>query len=296
VRVLYIIGCGRSGSTLLDTILGNHPHIESFGELNKLVGFGFLGGNYCACGRRADDCPFWASVRDDWQRRSPFDVLEYADLQAVIERTSSLFVDPARVWPVTYHRYATLSRTLYEALSTTSGKSVVVDSSKLPTRASALSRVPGIELSLIHLVRDPRGVAWSMSKRLRADARAGVLRDAEAMPAWKAALHWRRTNWEARWVAHRMAPGQAASLDYEYLTEDPVGALTSLQPVIGLDMAQLGSSVAAEEPLTSGHTVAGNRLRMQAHITVRRDDGWRKMHTRDRMTVEALSWPYMNRH
>jgi hypothetical protein len=280
---------------LLDTIIGNHPEIEGFGELNKLVKFGFLGGNYCACGSRADECPFWMSVREDWQRRSPFDVLEYAELQAVIERAPAILVNPARVWPEAYHRYATLSRTLYEALSATSGKSALVDSSKLPVRASALATVPGIDLRMIHLVRDPRGVAWSMSKQLRADAQAGVLRDAEAMPAWKATLHWRRTNWEARWVTRRVAPGRSVRLSYERLAEDPAGALAALRPVTGLDMTELGRSVAAGQALTSGHTVAGNRLRMQAHITVRRDEEWRKMPTRDRMTVAALSWPDASR-
>ncbi len=85
VKVLYITGAGRSGSTILDIVLGNHPDIESTGELSNLVRNGWIGGEslkgierkrvrvpICTCGRRTDipdvedaaeACPFWSSVR-----------------------------------------------------------------------------------------------------------------------------------------------------------------------------------------------------------------------------------------
>ena len=36
-RVLMITGLDRSGSTILDIVLGNHPHIESVGEVANIL-------------------------------------------------------------------------------------------------------------------------------------------------------------------------------------------------------------------------------------------------------------------
>jgi hypothetical protein len=37
VNVLKITSLGRRGSTILDVVLGNHPQIESVGEVGNLV-------------------------------------------------------------------------------------------------------------------------------------------------------------------------------------------------------------------------------------------------------------------
>src|SRR5215212_11535639 len=88
VRVLKITGSARSGSTVLDVVLGNHPDIESVGEVNKLIGTGWISREslhridprklrrpVCTCGKRLDvlyvdapeeACPFWSSVRREW--------------------------------------------------------------------------------------------------------------------------------------------------------------------------------------------------------------------------------------
>jgi hypothetical protein len=72
---LYIEGYGRSGSTLLDIVLGNHPEVESVGELINLPYSGWYEGwisgkptrsPYCACGERMLECEFWSAVRRKW--------------------------------------------------------------------------------------------------------------------------------------------------------------------------------------------------------------------------------------
>ena len=67
LRVVYIMGYGRSGSTILDTILGNHPDLESVGELLHAVRLAFLEDEFCACGQRASECPFWTEVLRRWK-------------------------------------------------------------------------------------------------------------------------------------------------------------------------------------------------------------------------------------
>ncbi len=64
IRVIYVVGAGRSGSTLLDTILGNHEYIESVGELINSPRAWSNPDEYCACGIQAGVCDFWRQVRE----------------------------------------------------------------------------------------------------------------------------------------------------------------------------------------------------------------------------------------
>ena len=104
VRVLEITGTARSGSTVLDVVLGNHPDIESVGEVNRLIRTGWVSREslrgidpkkravpICTCGKRLDvlyvetpeeACPFWSSVRREWVGRTDPDSTEsYPKLQ-----------------------------------------------------------------------------------------------------------------------------------------------------------------------------------------------------------------------
>ncbi|CAA9219325.1 MAG: hypothetical protein AVDCRST_MAG93-380, partial [uncultured Chloroflexia bacterium] len=98
VRVLKITGLGRSGSTVLDIVLGNHPDIESVGEVSRLIRTGWISREslrgidpkkravpICTCGKRLDvlyvdtpdeACPFWSSVRREWIERTNGDGIE----------------------------------------------------------------------------------------------------------------------------------------------------------------------------------------------------------------------------
>src|SRR5688572_26937333 len=110
VKVLEITGLGRSGSTILDVVLGNHPSIESVGEVGNLMRNGWVSREslrgidpkrlrvpICTCGKRLDvlyvdapdeACPFWSSVRREWVERSYGDSIEsYPKLRSNFERT-----------------------------------------------------------------------------------------------------------------------------------------------------------------------------------------------------------------
>ncbi len=62
VKVLYILGAGRSGSTLLSNILGQLDGFQSVGELFYLWENGLLKGGLCGCGEPVLQCPFWSEV------------------------------------------------------------------------------------------------------------------------------------------------------------------------------------------------------------------------------------------
>ena len=63
-KVLYIAGWGRSGSTILDNVLGQVDGFFSAGELMFLWRRGLIEGRLCGCGRPLRDCDVWMHILD----------------------------------------------------------------------------------------------------------------------------------------------------------------------------------------------------------------------------------------
>src|SRR6185312_6340404 len=169
LRVIYIAGDGRSGSTLLDRLIGAYPGVFSCGELGNLLQSTASSEQLCACGDRAQACGFWHEVLRRWSVMVPdFTEREYRGLQRRYERLRHL-LHPHHDQALTlddprFARYAEYTGALFNAIADLSGATVIVDSSKSPARALALSRIPGLEVRMLHLVRDVRGVAYSLRK------------------------------------------------------------------------------------------------------------------------------------
>lgn len=62
VKVLYMLGLGRSGTTVLDLLLGGIDRFFSVGELQSLWKESIGEGRLCGCGRPVAQCPVWTSV------------------------------------------------------------------------------------------------------------------------------------------------------------------------------------------------------------------------------------------
>ena len=67
VKVLFVIGKGRSGSTLLDNLLGEVDGVFSTGELWRIWDWGVLEGNACGCGEAVVECDVWRPILDAMQ-------------------------------------------------------------------------------------------------------------------------------------------------------------------------------------------------------------------------------------
>jgi len=63
-------------------------------------------------------------------------------------------------------RYTRLLGEVYRGVQEVSGAALVVDSTKHYAGAFLLRRMAGVDLRVVHLVRDSRGVAFSWSKRV----------------------------------------------------------------------------------------------------------------------------------
>jgi hypothetical protein len=297
IKVLMVIGVGRSGSTVLDIVLGNQPEIESAGELINIARSGWINNEYCACGRRVQECDYWNAVRQALEERTgPFDPADHLRLQREFERARRLFhlLSVLRRPSEDFRRYGEQTLAIYQAILQVGQRPLIVDSSKNALRALALSFVRGLDVYVVHLVRDARGVTWSLRKPYRRDDAAGVQRDMPPRPAWRTALMWTWGNTVAAWVSRRFPRERRRLLRYEDFLSDPEHALAGLGRFLGVEMGGLGTRVVNGDLMSAGHNIAGNRLRMQGSVRLRPDFEWRgRLSGMDRATVWTLAWPLL---
>lgn len=261
--VVHFVGAGRSGSTLLNIILDNHSDIIGAGEL-AYIATGWSNGDYCSCGLRLGECPFWSSVKRDWLQRKTIRTLdEYLYLQTKFERYRMIpkWFSPSNLRSEEFLRYRQSTFQLYQAIQDISGKAIIADSSKSPARAMALSTIPEIDLRLIFLVRNVTGFVRSKKKSFVKDQERGLGWNVERSPTWKSVLQWLSINMIATWVASRSE--KCALVRYENLINDPVSVFTRIGTLIDRDLSGLSAAALAQDEFCVGHIAAGNRLRMK---------------------------------
>lgn len=295
-RVLYIGGLGRSGSTLLDLLLGADPDTCSVGELTHLWTRGAAYNERCGCGQRFHSCTFWSEVGQrafgGWD--SP-EAERAAALHHLVDRNRyvPLMLVP-RLWPSyrrRLHEYAGALSRVYRSVAATSGATTVVDSSKHASTAFLLRHLQGrqIDLTVVHLIRDSRAVGHSWSKVVPKPEATDEVAFMDRVPPARIALRWMSYNLLFHLLAGLGTP--TTRLHYEDFVTDPNRVAARIRGTTPLNGG--GSAQESLIELPNAHTVAGNPLRFRrGPLSVARDDAWRTAQPRKhRWLISTLTWP-----
>jgi len=282
VPVLFIAGFGRSGSTLLDRLLGSTPGFHSGGELCSVWKMGLVDDELCSCGAHFSRCRFWRAVGSD-----SFAALPAGATEAIASYLRGIL--PARaIWRffIPWTRRAIIRSApadffdvtgrFYRTVRDVSGDTAVVDSSKLASYLMLLAHISAVDIRVVHLVRDPRAVMHSWLRPPVEDPEGRVL-----MPrfgAVKSALLWLAMNAAVEWTARRMH-FPYVRVRYEDLVRDPAGVVTDVRS--GIARQDLGVMRAAPNgekavDLDSGHIISGNPMRFRhGRVAIVEDDAWK---------------------
>ena len=291
IKVVYIAGYGRSGTTLLDIALGEHEAIMGGGEIATLARHVWVNNEYCACGAAVQACPMWRPIVDDWLAgETPALIENYRRSQ---ERTETI-AGAGRM--AERHRlpdHAARTAKLFRSIVARSGRAIVIDSSKLPGRGFALAAMPGIDLHVVHVVRDARGVAWSLKKGFKRQVNQGLQRELSPKPLAYTALRWSIVNLATEALCRRVGHARSLRVRYEDFVADPSATLARILALVG----ERPVDKADNAPMIPQHQVAGSRHRMQPAITIARDERWKATMPRRQMNwVTLLTAPLLRRY
>jgi hypothetical protein len=302
--IVFIGAVGRSGTTLLERSIATSPSFVCLGEMVHLWERGLRLDEPCGCGQPFRRCPFWTAVAQ--RAFGGWDALDLDQVQrwkhtADRNRYIPFLIAPrfgGAAFRTALDGLVGVLDTLYTAIgqqaATDAGAQVVlIDSSKHPSYLFVLRHLTAHRVRLLHVVRDPRGVAHSWSKSVE---RPEAGDDMEQLGPWRAS---------ARWTSHNLLFQLAGllgvrrkRLTYERFTDDPAELGRVLDQLCGAEPAIAGPLtmprfVDRTVELGCDHTVSGNPLRFKSGaLTIRSDDAWRRsMPPAHRRIVAILTTP-----
>jgi len=277
VRVAYIAGAGFSGSTLLEQALSQIDGCVSVGEPYRPLFEPYWPEMTCGCGELFRDCPFWNPVLADAYGNDQEAIRERLRILGegmVAHSVRSAFTNssPPHSLRAALGEIGSLIEPMYRAVAARTGAEVIVDASKSGLWGLGILAAPGIELDVVHLVREPRGFALSNSRPH--DFWPPGTQTIPRGPI-RSYVNWDVTNLEAEYLARRAH--RSTTVLYETFARDPGTTLASIVEMLGLDPK--GPSPIHDGVLTVdrvAHTIGGNPSRpRQGQTKIQPDERWK---------------------
>ena len=293
VKVLYIMGRGRGGSTVLGNVLGELDGFFSAGEVRSLWDPIVSSGGRCGCGEPVESCEVWARVIEGVDARAASrlqnEVVRERNLPRIIRRRN-------RGGYPALDDFAQTMGEVYRRLAAITNSRVIVDTSKRPSYGAFLRSLPDISVFYLHLVRDPRASAHSWKQRRHESATPGAV--VTQRGAVDSTLRWDLLNLEAEVVRASESPLTFARLRYEDFVAEPRATTKRL--------AALAGEVVEPTPFEDdrcvrmgiNHTIAGNPSRYTTGLVQIRDsaDWLRAQYRSDRWISTVMSAPLLGRY
>jgi len=296
-KFVYIAGYGRSGSTLLDMLLDSVPHAFGSGELARIFDQWQQNG-VCSCQRPIQSCTFWRPVMHRYKLQMSDIPLEEAQrVTRKVEGMSNLGRLLTKRYSSDEITYKRVWLAMLKSIHELSGSNLMVDSSK-STRATvgrplALSELCGSNLSVIHLVRDPRAIMWStlrgsnrlLEKQVDATIRGGELR---------AMLSWTFTNIIVQ-LLQKIRFKNVIRVRYEDMVSNTQEVMERVGEFLHTDTSGVVNA-AGDVDLQSGHGIAGNRLRRGKVQRLQLDEEWRSRLPSAAWLLAWIGWPLIRQY
>jgi hypothetical protein len=299
IKVLYIAGRGRSGSTILSNILAQAKGFFSAGEL-RLWHRRLKENRPCGCGHPLTHCEVWRSILGQ-----AFAGAEGID-QTVLDLHESRLRLPSQLLMLmkpngrsgggSIDAYAMQMEALYRAIQSTTGCQVVVDSSKSPLYAYLLGLMPNIDLYLIHLIRDSRAVAYSWERQARQTRGDDPLHRRQLDPV-RSSLLWNIGNILTEYVAKRLG-NPFLQVRYEDFAASPRMTVESILRFVAEETSTLPFLTENKVLLNISHTISGNPNRFRTGPeNLQPDNEWKtKMKPSQEALVTSLTLALLSRY
>lgn len=297
LKVLYIACPSFSGSTLLSFLLNTHRQMFTVGHT---TGWKYAPEDdfRCSCGEKLESCRFFAHVAAIFEEnRLPFNFWNFGTdyrvsdnekfnryLTAQLPFVQSSTVENLRdflvrlnpVWSTVLARQGRANRTFMSTALAYSDASVYVDNSHSPFRLRHLNRIPDIELAVVHLVRDIRGVVYSHMKNHDWDVDSAI-------------KIWFRE--QASTVRILREFERVTTVHYEDLCNDTDETLAGIHRFAGLAPQSFPGSFTNGE-----HHILGNAMRMR-DSTVSLDQRWQsELSAHDQNRIEEKAAAFAGEH
>lgn len=254
------MGAGRSGTTLLATLLGGSKHILTLGEMHQFLDHILLH-EQCSCQKQIDECEFWKEIYQELLSKYSKDELK--SIKEHLERTESHSRIPHSLF---FHdkKYGDFQRELLSLIEKRHLSHSYLDSSKYISKMLQLKKTSGISLKSIYVVRDVRGVISSFKKNVQTPKKP-----------LSTIVYYLLINFFGTLVYWRYGKKQVLKLRYEDLVENPSSTMTVLEQFLVIDLEDVKEKIEAEDYFNMPHFIGGNRMTSNRKIRLKSDLKWK---------------------
>ena len=329
LSILYVLAYPRSGTTVLGNLLGELDGYFHAGEVTYLWAPDLVAPRRrCGCGNALDECQVWhdvyasafpeafsprtaarpVSVDGDGHQRpdTSLPTISHAFVPSVATPMSRMRGDliGRRAYGRTLlrrsatkgdlARYRQSLAKLYHGMAAVTGAQVIVDSSKLLQDAEIVAGVPGIDVRILHVVRDGRGVALSRMRRM-SPLRPDGTRQMSKRRLTLEAARWTMSNAAMEFRLSRLeCPSMV--LRYEAFVADPKTTIRQIAGFAGKPVSDFGFLHATDEGWAASvglnHTSGGNRNRWtRGTVALTEDVRWTsELGPADRRLASLATW------
>lgn len=283
IQLIYIVGGGHSGSTLLDLLIGSSDEATSLGEfsfysiyrdriphpkINSVTGY------QCACGAELPACPFWTAVDALIPEKAA--VHKRYSIGENLKMVLYAFLPGARKMP---SWFSCNDDKLFRAIRTIAGTKYLVDSSKDPRRLVELFHNGKIDLRVLYVIRDGRayGSSYSHDRRIR----HGLKKRSYLVSV----LEWVGLNlFIRRFLRKSRIPH--IQIAYDVFCQSPEQHIQQIN-------AALGTSISPDHYVerikkTAYHNVNGNLRTLSKPRPIRYDQSWKERIPRWKVVLSSI--------
>jgi hypothetical protein len=288
IKVLFIAGPTRSGSTIISNILGQ---INGFFHAGEIIEAWDRGRTWkCSCGQTPIKCEVWSEIFKTLNAAvSRSEQAEIIRMRDKLSKSHKVILNhyrhPQKLIPNTLEaRYLSGLAILYNIIQNKTGADIIIDSSKNVGYGHTLKRVKAIELYVLHLFRDSRATVFSWSKKKN--------------ELWKAHPLQTAAVWSSRNIAAEfLKKGQSnkyLKMRYEDFIKNPQEGVRAILNILNVDKVQLPFISSNEVMLETSHGLCGNPGRFNRGVEkLVLDNRWKEMKLFDNLIATFLTWPLL---
>lgn len=254
-HLIYIIGAGRSGTTILDIILGNINDGISLGEINRYFK---RKGIPPKRNKKDETSIFWRKFK---QKIEDKDVLynNYDECQKLLWKNEYHLGFIKALTGKTSAGYNKLINGFYSLLIELRDEKVLIESSKYPLRAINISRILNhqpVDLSFVYIKKNPIDVVKSFERK-------GLEQPAKGF--WVANIYYLLINSLCELTIRQLRRRgfKVCEITFEKLTQNPIETLQKINIELGLDTSAPQEKISKGLPLHTGLMFDGNRIRLK---------------------------------
>nr|WP_298792855.1 sulfotransferase [uncultured Allomuricauda sp.] len=274
MNIIYLLGAGRSGTTLLATVLNANKNIVTVGEMHQFGDY-LVEDKKCSCGEHLEKCSFWGSIMRELENVQQ----ELRSLNTRINKKENHRNIPYLLFKKKPDsEYLSVQEKIFEKTHKQCTETYLLDSSKYVARYLLLSRSSKLKVKGLYVTRDVRGVVNSFSKNVQTTKKPVAT-----------ILYYLLINFFAQIVA--WSDKRVLKVRYEDFVEDPLSQLSRIQlHIFGEEDKQLTLS----EEIKMPHIIGGNRMKHNKKINIYPDYKWKKSLNRKKQVLYYLvTLPFM---